>query len=141
MLKITIYSVGKTKEPWLQEAIETYAKRLKSTLIIEWILAKTNLQLKQLVAKEPYFIAMDPAGKHYTSEELSSFLMEKFEKHHSRICFVIGGAEGIPTKIKNRATHALSLSKLTFTHQITRLILIEQLYRAFEIARGSQYHK
>jgi 23S rRNA (pseudouridine1915-N3)-methyltransferase len=138
MIKIKIYSVGKTKEDWLQDAISLYEARLKSSVAFTWILAKTDEQLKQFLEKETNFICLDPSGKQYSSEEFSAFLSKP---GHSRLCFIIGGAEGIPFFIKTKAKSLLSLSRMTFTHQMTRLILIEQIYRAFEIEKGSGYHK
>lgn len=141
MLKIKIYSVGKTKEEWLQTALGEYARRLQPTLSFEWILAKTDEQLKQFLEKEENFICLDPLGKQFTSEEFSTFLLRSFRDYHARLVFVIGGAEGIPASIKDRGKNSISLSKMTLTHQITRLILIEQIYRALEIDKGSSYHK
>jgi 23S rRNA (pseudouridine1915-N3)-methyltransferase len=141
MIKIKIYSVGKTKEDWLQTALDLYEKRLKSSISFEWILTKTDEQLKQFLEKETNFICLDPNGKQYSSKEFSAFLIKLIEEAHSRISFVIGGAEGIPVSVKAKAKTLLSLSQLTFTHQITRLILIEQIYRAIEIEKGTSYHK
>lgn len=137
MIKVKVYTVGKTKEEWLQNALEVYESRLKSSLALEWILAKNDDQLKQFLEKENNFICLDPKGKQYTSEEFSTFLV----RAGSRIAFVIGGAEGIPEEIKAKAKSLISFSKMTFTHQIARLILVEQIYRAMEIEKGSGYHK
>jgi 23S rRNA (pseudouridine1915-N3)-methyltransferase len=141
MLKVKIITVGKTKEHWLQEALEEYTERLKPHLLVEWSLVKNDDQLKQFLFKEPSFLALDPKGKGMTSEEFSRFLMRQFEANHSRITVAIGGAEGLSSEIRQKASALISFSSLTFTHQITRLILLEQLYRAFEIEKGSQYHK
>lgn len=141
MLKIKVYSIGKTKESWLQDALDEYEKRLKASLSFEWILAKNDEHLKQFLEKEENFICLDPQGRQFTSEEFSSFLTQAFCNNHSRLVFVIGGAEGIPQAMKLKSKALISLSKMTFTHQITRLILAEQVYRALEIAKGSAYHK
>lgn len=140
MLKIKIISIGKTKESWLSEAIEEYAKRLKPVALLEFLWVKNDEQLKRSVEGDLGVICLDPLGKMMTSEEFSTFFEERLETHGSRITVVIGGSEGLPADLK---THypLISLSRLTFTHQLTRLILVEQIYRAFEIARGSQYHK
>jgi len=140
MLKCKIISIGKTKETWLNAAIDEYQKRLRNTAQIEWVWAKDDQQLVTLVHQEPLFICLDPLGKSLNSRQFADFLMHKFEEGGSRLAFVIGGAEGLPTVLKQHK-EAISLSPLTFTHQITRLILIEQIYRGFEIARGSEYHK
>lgn len=137
MYKLKIFSIGKTKEAWLKEATYEYSKRLEPILSIEWILAKDDPQLISFLAKESSYIALDPKGKMFTSEEFSTWLIQQ----ESRLSFVIGGAEGLPPQVAERAQAKISLSKLTFTHQLTRLILVEQIYRAFEIDKGSQYHK
>jgi 23S rRNA (pseudouridine1915-N3)-methyltransferase len=141
MYKVKVYTVGKTKEDWLQEALSEYEGRLKSSLSFEWILAKSDEQLKQLIEKETNILCLDPQGKQYSSEEFSVFLLKTLQENHSRLSIVIGGSDGIPAAVKARAKYLLSLSKMTFTHQITRLILVEQVYRALEIAKGSAYHK
>jgi 23S rRNA (pseudouridine1915-N3)-methyltransferase len=140
MLKLKIFSVGKTKEKWLIEAFEEYIKRLKPFLQIECLWAKDSSQLIEWAQKEGDYLCLDPSGRLYTSEELSHFLCQQWEKGGSRITLVIGGADGIPLELKQKAI-LISLSPLTFTHQISRLVLIEQIYRSIEIQKGSQYHK
>lgn len=140
MLKLKILSVGKTKETWLEEALAEYMKRLKPYMTIETIWAKDDAQLTELVKKETTVIALDPSGRLLTSEQFTSFLAQSWEKGGSRVAFVIGGAEGLPLEVKEHYP-LISLSPLTFTHQITRLVLIEQVYRAMEIQKGSRYHK
>lgn len=141
MIKIKVYSVGKTKEEWLQNALTLYETRLKSSLSFEWILTKNDEQLKQFLAKETNYICLDLSGKQYSSEEFSLFLINYIQQAHARLCFVIGGPEGVPEDVKNKAKGLLSFSRLTFTHQMTRLILVEQIYRALEIEKNSSYHK
>jgi 23S rRNA (pseudouridine1915-N3)-methyltransferase len=140
MIKIRIFGVGKTKEAWLETALEEYLKRLKPSFQIEFHYAKNDVQLLDWLEKEPKVIALDPAGKSLTSEQFSSFLYEQIEAGGSRLTIIIGGPEGLPQVIRQQA-QLLSLSPLTFTHQLARLVLIEQLYRAAEIAKGSPYHK
>ncbi len=140
MIKIRILAVGKTKEAWLEEALEEYLKRLKATFQIEFAFAKSDAQLLEWLQKEGKVVALDPAGKNFTSEQFSSFLFEQIEAGGSRLTFVIGGPEGLPQNLRLSA-FLLSLSPLTFTHQLARLVLVEQLYRAAEIAKGSPYHK
>jgi 23S rRNA (pseudouridine1915-N3)-methyltransferase len=129
MYKVKILTVGKCKEEWLSLALAEYERRLSGRMSIEWKLAKEDEQLEVLAEEETY-IALDPKGKLIEEIELSA-----------RMVFVIGSAEGLTEKLKRGAQSLWSLSRLTFTHQMTRLILVEQLYRALEIARGSQYHK
>lgn len=140
MLKLKILSIGKTKEAWLEEALSEYLKRLKPYMSVEWIWAKDNNHLLELSRKEPLVIGLDPTGHLFSSEEFATFLEEAWEKGGSRLTMVIGGAEGLLPPFKKEFT-LVSLSPMTFTHQMTRLLLIEQIYRATEIKKGSQYHK
>lgn len=114
---------------------------MKATLSIEWVLAKNDEKLLELAQKEPLLLCLDPKGVSVTSEEFSRLFYTSLVKGGSRLAFVIGGAEGLPSALKRKSSHLISLSPLTFTHQITRLILLEQLYRALEIQKGSSYHK
>lgn len=132
-LKIKIFSPGKTKEPWLQRALAEYEKRLTGAVAIEW--DQQNLPMKG------HFICLDPNGIQSTSPDFSGFLHREFEKQGSRLTFVIGGPTGLPLNILKKASHSISLSKMTFTHQHTRLLLLEQIYRAFQIRKGTYYHK
>jgi 23S rRNA (pseudouridine1915-N3)-methyltransferase len=142
MIKIKIVSVGKTRELWLEQALAEYFKRLQKTILFECIWAKEDAHLLALVEKEEHLVCLDPAGKMMTSEEFASFFGSYMQETGSRMCFVIGGAEGLPPALKRRSKNQLlSLSSMTFTHQLTRLILIEQIYRAMEILKGSKYHK
>ncbi len=136
-LKIIIYSVGKSKESWLQEALSEYEKRLRPQNTILWKLAKDQDQLRLWLASKKDYICLNPSGESMTSIEFSKL----FATLPMKKTFVIGNAEGIHKEIINRASQQISLSQLTFTHQMTRLILIEQIYRAIEIDRGSKYHK
>lgn len=136
MFKVKVLTIGRCKEKWLAEALREYEKRLKGKLSIEWVLAKDDSHLSELASHQP-FVALDPKGELLTSEAWSLKMIQL----GLRLTFVIGGAEGLPNEILKKAQFRWSLSPLVFTHQITRLILIEQLYRATEIERGSQYHK
>jgi 23S rRNA (pseudouridine1915-N3)-methyltransferase len=133
---IKILSIGKNKEKWLDNAISEYQKRLQSTIKIEfqWLRDDEKLISATLKTKNP--IGLDPNGKVMTSEQFAGW----FSDLGANITFIIGGAQGLPQILKNTMP-LISLSKLTFTHQITRLILIEQVYRAIEINKGSSYHK
>lgn len=139
-MKIKILSVGKTKESWLDEAFEEYVKRLKPTTEIECLWAKTDAQLLEWAQKEKGIICLDPQGARFSSEQFSCFLVQQIERNGAKVAIVIGGAEGLSPEVKAMGP-LISLSPMTFTHQMTRLILIEQIYRAFEIAKGSKYHK
>lgn len=134
MIRIKILTVGKLKERWLDEAISEYERRL--TPNIEWVIAKDEARLHALISETKTPILLDPAGKSFTSEAFASFV----ETQGARMTFAIGGSDGFPTTLKANST-LISLSPMTFTHQLTRVVLLEQLYRSFEILRGSPYHK
>ena len=136
MQHIKIVSIGKNKEPWLQDALHEYEKRLSSTVRIDWVLLKKEDQLEETLKREQNYHCLDPSGTLYTSERFSAFVTP-----HSSLTFVIGGATGLSEALKQKAASLISLSPLTFTHQHTRLILLEQIYRAHEITKGSNYHK
>lgn len=140
MLKIRLISIGKTKESWLDAGIQEYVTRLKSTVQFEFIWAKDNQQLIEIAKKESGIICLDPEGMMMNSETFSKFLQESWEKEGSRLTIIIGGHDGLPAELKKKGK-LLSLSQLTFTHQMTRIIILEQIYRALEIQKGSSYHK
>lgn len=101
MLKLKIISVGKTKEHWLESAFNEYTKRLKPYVQVECQWAKDTCQLVEWVQKEGCAIGLDPAGKHFTSQEFAEFLMQQWEKGGARLTLVIGGAEGLPEDLKH----------------------------------------
>lgn len=140
LLKIKIFLDGKTKEGWLEEAINDYVKRLRPSASIDFLYAKGPSSLAEMVKGERGIICLDEKGSEWTSEEFSARLFEAFEKNGSRLTFVIGGADGLPQELRSQYP-LLSLSKMTLTHQMVRLLLVEQLYRAFEIRKGSAYHR
>lgn len=130
MMRIKIISPGKHREPWLIHALSEYEKRLTRDAKIEWIFPK------DLTVKEERYSLLDVKGKSLTSEEFSNFLLSA--PQHT---FIIGGPEGPPKEIIEKASFRFSLSSLTFTHQLVRLVLLEQIYRGIEISKGSAYHK
>lgn len=139
MLKIRVLSTGKTKEKWLEEAIQEYLKRLSPILSIEFLFFKNDHQLEAQAAKESSLICLDPNGKLLTSEDFASVLRSSLIKGGSRLTFVIGGPDGLTEELKKYPL--ISFSRMTFTHQLCRLILVEQIYRATELEKGSKYHK
>lgn len=141
MFKIRIITPNKSKESWLDSAIKEYQKRLKSRVQIEWVYVKNSAQLEDISKREKNYICLDVSGKSYDSPQFSKKIFELLESHASRLTILIGGDTGLSKTIKSNSSCMISLSTLTFTHQIVRLILVEQLYRAFEIERGSPYHK
>ena len=140
--RATIYSVGKTKEDWLVEAISLYTQRLRSVLEVECVWVRDDAALEAQVAKASgSCIILDERGPLCSSVEFTSKLFDALEVGGSRVSFFIGGADGLPPALKADRTKLLSLSKLTFTHQMARLLLVEQIYRATEIRKGTGYHK
>ncbi len=155
MIKINIYCVGSLKEQYLKDAINEYKKRLSRYAKVEIIEVKeakvdeTNITkglneegeniLKRIKDGE-YLILSDLHGKEITSEEFSKSLRELIDKGISPISYVIGGTYGLSNELRKRSNDKISLSKLTFTHQMTRVILLEQIYRAFKIINNENYH-
>ena len=137
MFKVKAIAQGRCKEPWLLAALAEYEKRLHGSLQIEWVFTENAEELADKSLKEPILIALDIQGEMLNSAAFS----EKWMRMGARVSFVIGGPTGLPKKVLEKARWRWSLSKLTFTNQIARLLLVEQLYRALEIARGSPYHK
>jgi 23S rRNA (pseudouridine1915-N3)-methyltransferase len=140
MFKILIYSIGKTKESWIEDALTLYLTRLKFQCSFEFIFAKDDQQLLALASKKNKAICLDSSGPSLSSVEFSVFLMQKLEEGGSEIAFIIGGANGLPKELKDQFP-LLSFSKMTFTHQMMRILLVEQIYRALEITKGTSYHK
>lgn len=141
MLKVKVIAMGKCKEEWLRIALSEYEKRLSHVLEIAWIQPKDDAHLTQLLSEEQHYIALDPRGDQMESVEFSQRLHKFFEKNRARATFAIAGPNGFPPHFLQRSAIRWSLSLLTFTHQLTRLVLIEQIYRAIEIAKNSPYHK
>ena len=144
MLNISHYkiiAIGKIKKRWIQEGIEMYLKRLPGLEVIE---VKDNNQpkeehtIKEIISKNEILVTLNENGQSFTSKQLATKLLNS---HNQNITFVIGGAWGLPTSLNNSASWQLSLSPLTFPHEIARLLLIEQLYRAKTITQGGPYHK
>ncbi len=140
MIKIKLLSVGKTHEPWLEEALQMYIVRMSPWAQFELVWLKDMSHLEKEMQKEKHIVVLDAMGKSFDSIGFSEWFFKEVERAGSRLTFVIGPAEGLPLAIKERAS-CISLSKLTFTHQLVRLILLEQLFRAFEIRKGSAYNK
>lgn len=141
MYKVKIFSIGKNKKSWLDEALQSYQARLAGRFDLQWQFLKDLPALKRAVFKLPSYICLDERGHSFTSKEFSRFLFREFAQCKAALHFVIGGAEGLDSELLQGASHRLSFSKCTFPHQIARLILIEQIYRAAEIEKNTSYHK
>lgn len=140
MIRIKILSVGKTHEKWLEEGFQMYVDRLSSFAHFEWIWLKDALQLEKMIEKEPSCVLLDPLGHERDSQGFSDWFFKRVEEGGARLTLAIGPAEGFSRGLKEKH-EMISLSRLTYTHQLTRLILMEQIFRAFEIRKGSAYHK
>ena len=144
MLNISHYkiiAIGKIKKRWIQEGIEMYLKRLPGLKVIE-IKDSTQLKeehtIKEIISKNETLVTLNEKSQSFTSKQLAIKLLNS---HNQNITFFIGGASGLPTSLNNSASWQLSLSSFTFPHEIARLLLIEQLYRANTITQGGPYHK
>ena len=150
---IKIICVGKIKEKYLSSAIDEYSKRLSKYTKLEIIEVKDyDLGNKELVLKreadeiikylnnKDYIITLDIDGTMIDSKELACKIDDIYN-HYSNITFIIGGSYGLDDNIKNKSNYALSFSKLTFPHQLFRVILLEQIYRSFKINNNETYHK
>lgn len=159
-MQITIIGVGKIKENFLAKAIEEYKKRLnrycKLSIIEvpdekapEHLSEKQKEQIKETegekilphLKENMYVVAMDIQGESLTSEALAEKIGQLGLRGNSNLAFIIGGSLGLSAGVLNRADYRLSLSAMTFPHQLTRLLLLEQIYRSFKIIKGEPYHK
>lgn len=150
---IKIICVGKIKEKFFKQAIEEYQKRLSKYTKLQIIeVEDVNLPNETLIkqkeaeliekniSEKDYVITMEIEGNELSSIELSKKL-EQLEQTNPNITFIIGGSYGLDDKIKKRSNYKLSFSKLTFPHQLFRIILLEQIYRAYKIKNNESYHK
>ena len=159
-MKIRIYAIGKIKDVYLKMGIEEYLKKIKPYTDIEIIEVKDESisenphdseikkaidiegsRIIKLLKNNEYLIGLDLNKKEYTSPEFAKYINDKLELNGANISFAIGGSYGLSEELKNRCNDSISLSKMTFLHQMTRLILLEQIYRAFKINRNETYHK
>ncbi|GAA0437287.1 23S rRNA (pseudouridine(1915)-N(3))-methyltransferase RlmH [Lentibacillus halophilus] len=159
-MKIDIVAVGKLKEKYLQQGIEEYLKRLSpytkvhiaevadekapdnmSDANMQEVKRKEGERILSHISKDSYVITLEINGKMLTSETFADKLDKLATYGKSKITFVIGGSVGISEDVQKRSDMALSFSKMTFPHQMFRMILLEQVYRAFRIMRGEPYHK
>ncbi len=156
-MKIKIIALGKIKEKFLKDGIDEFLKRLtpycpveivelnpieiKDENLTEKVLDEEGDKILSLLKPQTYVITMEIQGKQLSSEEFSDKLQSLINDGVSEIVFVIGSSCGISKKVSARADFKMSMSKMTFLHQFARLILVEQIYRAFKIMRGETYHK
>ncbi|WP_349408981.1 23S rRNA (pseudouridine(1915)-N(3))-methyltransferase RlmH [Pseudalkalibacillus sp. SCS-8] len=159
-MNIQIISVGKLKEKYLKQGIAEYVKRLGPYAKVEIIevpdekapeqLSETEMEqvktaegnrILSKIGQDVHVIALAIQGKQQTSEQLAKNLDQLATYGKSKVAFVIGGSLGLSDEVLSRSNEQLSFSKMTFPHQLMRLVLVEQIYRAFKINRGEPYHK
>ncbi len=159
-MKITIVTVGKIKEKYLKDAIAEYSKRLRaycdlkivevadektpeqaSRAVEDGIRAKEGTRILKQLKEDMYVITLEINGELLTSEKLAEKIERLGIRGKSNIAFVIGGSIGLGKDVLQRSDYRLSFSKMTFPHQLMRVILLEQIYRSFKIQRGEPYHK
>ena len=159
-MKIKVVTVGKLKEKYLKDGIAEYLKRISRFAKLEMIeladektpdrasesenqkiLEIEGQRILSKVGDRDFVIALAIEGKTFSSEEFSKQLEEASIKGFSTLTFIIGGSLGLSSAVKNRANLAVSFGRLTLPHQLMRLVLAEQIYRAFTIQQGSPYHK
>ncbi len=159
-MKIKIVCVGKVKEKYLTLGIDEYIKRIspymdvsivevseesisnpKDQSEIDKAIKKEAERLLKAISNDSFVIALDLNKKELDSLQFSSYLYDCLEKGGANLTFVIGGSYGLSEEVKNRVNDSLSLSKLTYLHQMSRLILLEQIYRAIKIKNNEVYHK
>ncbi|MFD1851032.1 23S rRNA (pseudouridine(1915)-N(3))-methyltransferase RlmH [Oceanobacillus bengalensis] len=159
-MKISIVTVGKLKEKYLKQGIQEYLKRLSAYAKVEIVevadeKAPENMSEAEMldvkrkegerilshISQDTFVITLEINGKMLSSEQLAAKMDELATYGKSKIAFVIGGSLGISEAVQKRSNMALSFSKMTFPHQLMRLILVEQVYRGFRIIRGEPYHK
>ena len=155
-MKFQFWTVGKNHEPFVKEGIDLFTKRISNYYPVEWniisspknaaSLSETDLKKKEgeiitaIWQKEDYLVLLEENGKQLSSEELANFIQARANESKKNIVFLIGGAFGVSDEVKKRANFQWSLSKLVFPHQLVRLILAEQIYRACSINRNEKYH-
>lgn len=160
-MTINIIAVGKIKDNNLKNLIDEYIKRLSayckiniievddqsnndnkpSSILIEKLKDIEGENILKKIPSKSFVINLDLNQKQLTSEEFAGFLQKNIDIYSNNIYFVIGGSYGLSNSVKQKANTSITLSKMTFTHQMTRLILLEQIYRGFKINKGETYHK
>ena|SRR5206468_10882949 len=155
-MKIQFWSIGKNHEPYVKHGIEDFTRRIGKYFSVEWnivpvpknagMMSEMDLKKKEgemildWLTKDDYLIALDEIGKEMNSEKLAQFIQARANESVKTLVFLVGGAFGLDEAVLKRANYQWSLSKLTFPHQLVRLILAEQVYRACSIIRNEKYH-
>jgi 23S rRNA (pseudouridine1915-N3)-methyltransferase len=157
LVKIKVIVVGKTKEDWIKEGIRHYQRLLKKYVDLEiieikeekitkskdqmTILDSEGEKISRYLKKDALWVALDVGGDKFTSEHFAKFFERNLNRGKNHFTFILGGALGVSEKILRVCPVKLSLSQMTFTHEISRIVILEQIYRAFSILAGTKYHK
>ncbi len=155
-MKFQFWTIGKIHEPYVKAGVDLFTKRISNYYPVDWTIIpmpknagklsgvelkkKEGDQITGALQKEDYLVLLDESGKQLSSEELAHFIQLRANDSIKTIVFLIGGAYGVSDAVKQRANYQWSLSKLVFPHQLVRLILSEQIYRACSINRHEKYH-
>ena len=155
-MKITLLTVGKTDKDWVRQGMEIYVSRLKHYIPFSVVeipelknvsaLSKDQIKVREgelilrNIKPNDDLILLDERGKEYTSVELAKVIQDKISYTGKDMIYVIGGAYGFSDAVYQRANSKISLSRMTFSHQMVRAIFVEQIYRAFTIMKGEPYH-
>lgn len=155
-MKIVLMSVGKPHDANLKAAIDDFTGRIKKYFNVDWqiiatpknaaVLSESDLKKAEAVLisnqlqKDDFLVLLDERGKQFSSLELASFIQQRANESCKKMIFLIGGAFGVDDAISKRANHICSFSKMVFPHQIFRLMLVEQVYRACTILKNEKYH-
>ena len=150
-MKITLITVGKIKEKYLRDAIGEYSKRLGGYCKLEIIEVADEKtpdhagegaeRILKYIEEDAYIMTLEISGKQLSSEELAARIEQLGVQGRGHLIFIIGGSIGLGKEVLGRSDFALSFSKMTFPHQLMRVILLEQIYRSFRIIHGAPYHK
>ena len=145
-MNISIIAVGKIKEKYIQEGIREFSKRLSRYCSLDIVevddeKAKEGDKILAKIPQNSFIISLEIKGKQISSEELSKKMEDLMIDGINHITFIIGGSLGLSDEVINRSNYKLSFSKMTFPHQLMRLILLEQIYRGFKIMKNEPYHK
>ena len=155
-MKLQFWSVGKNHENYVKEGVDIFTNRIAHYYPVEWniipmpknagMLSEMDLKKKEgemilgFLQPEDYLVLLDERGKQLSSEELATFIQARANESAKKVIFLIGGAYGVSDAVMKRANYKWSLSKLVFPHQLVRLVLAEQVYRACTIIRNEKYH-
>ncbi len=157
MIRLKFIMVDRTRSSYIREGEEDYLKRIKRFISYKWtevkpvkitrgisdeeVIRREGKHIIEKIEQGDYLIALDKGGRQYSSEGFASLLRRLSVENRGQVCFIIGGPLGLSEDVKKKADQAVSLSEMTLTHEMVRLILTEQIYRAFTIIEGHKYHK